>query len=518
MPARLLFLTLLCGALATLSAAAAEPGYAEKGPETCIGCHDFGDSSPVHPLLQGAHGASDQDGTPMAERGCEECHGPSAGHSRAPTQVAPGVSFGPRWTTTVAQQNAQCLACHGDDAARHWEGAHHQQQELACVTCHDIHTTRDTVLQPPGQAEVCTLCHKEQKSGIHGLSERVSFNPACSTCHSPHDHKSPREVMLDNRSEGCASCHNLVEMANDPAVSAKATSYHKVMAQPDKTCLGCHVGIAHVAAEGVAPLITEASSSRTATLFYPGQSDSEWLLSEHPGSQPLRHGSSCQQCHRGDEAAMGAALADGEFAPATRDLKVRFAAEADDLLVTIAWNGTSTAQDLALMWGDDGNDELARAGCFAACHSDMPGMTRDRGQQLDKYLLASRLQERQIGRAPVVRDDAALDALREAGNFAELWRITLQDPVTVESGVLLAGIDWHQDSLVEGSARFDNGRWQVTLRRPLQSMPGGLSFAPGRELTLGIALHGADNPGGKHWISLPLTFATDGINTDFKVD
>ncbi|MDO8862163.1 cytochrome c3 family protein [Haliea sp. E1-2-M8] len=518
MPARLLFLTLMFGALATLSAAAAEPGYAEKGAETCIGCHDFGDSSPVHPLLQGAHGASDHEGTPMAERGCEECHGPSAAHSRAPTQVPPAVSFGPRWTTTVARQDGQCLACHGDDTARHWEGAHHQQQELACVTCHDIHTIRDSVLQPPGQAEVCTLCHKEQKSGIHGLSEKVHFNPACSSCHSPHDSKSPHGVMLDNRSEGCASCHNLVDMAADPAVSAKATSYHKVMAQTDKTCLGCHVGIAHVAAAGVAPLIAEASSSRKVTLFYPGQSDSEWLLSEHPGSQPLRQGSSCQQCHRGDEAAMGAALANDDFAPATRDINVRVGSDAGNLVLTIDWSGAGTEQDLAVMWGDDGNDELARAGCFAACHSDMPGMTRDRGQQLDKYLLASRLQERQIGRPPVVRDEAALTTLREAGNFAELWRVKLQDPVTVESGVLLAGIDWHQDSLVEGTARFNNGRWQVTLRRPLKPLPGGLAFAPGREMTLGIALHGADNPGGKHWISLPLTFATDGINTDFKVD
>lgn len=518
MPARLLFLTLMFGALASLSAAAADPGYADKGPESCIGCHDFGDSSPVHPLLQGAHGASDRDGTPMAERGCEECHGPSAAHVRAPTQVAPGVSFGPRWIATIAEQDAQCLACHGDDTARHWEDSHHQQQELACVTCHDIHTNRDAVLKPPGQTEVCTLCHKEQKSGIHGLTERAHFNPACSTCHSPHDGKSPHGVMLDNRSEGCASCHKLADMAADPAVSAKATSYHKVMAQTDKTCLGCHVGIAHEDAAGVAPLITEASSSRTVTLFYPGQSDSEWLLSEHPGSQPLRQGRSCQQCHRGDESAMGTALANGEFAPATRDINVSFGTDASNLVLNISWNGTAAEQDLALMWGDSGNDELARAGCFAACHSDMPGMTRDRGQQLDKYLLASRLQERRIGRPPLVRDEAELAALREAGNFAELWRVTLQEPIGVESGALLAGIDWHPESLVKSTARFRDGRWQVTLRRPLKSLPGGLSFAPGRELTLGIALHGADNPGGKHWISLPMTFATDGINTDFKAD
>ncbi|MEQ9465048.1 MAG: cytochrome c3 family protein [Haliea sp.] len=517
MPARLLILILL-GALNSPDALATEREYAAQGPQTCIGCHDFGEASPVHPLLQGAHGASDHAGTPMAERGCEECHGPSAAHSRAPTQVAPGVSFGPRWITTAAEQDAQCVACHGDDVARHWQGAHHQQQELSCVTCHDIHSARDQVLKPPGQAEVCTLCHKEQKSGIHGLSERAHFNPACSSCHSPHDDQGPHGPMLANRSEGCASCHNLVSMASDPAVSSKANSYHKVMAKADRTCLDCHVGIAHVTAQGVAPLITEASNTREVTLFYPGQSDSEWLLSEHPGSQPLRQGSSCQQCHRGEETAMGSALAAGGFAPASRDIRVRFSADAGSLVVDIDWSGTVEEQDLALMWGDSGNDELARAGCFAACHSDMPGMTRDRGQQLDKYLLASRLQQRQIGRPPIVRDASELAALREQGNFGELWRIKLQDPAEVQSGVLLAGIEWHPAALVQGTARHRNGRWRVTLRRPLQPAAEGLSFAPGRELTLGIALHGPDNPGGKHWISLPLTFATDGINTDFRVN
>ncbi len=517
MPARFLFL-ILASALGIPAALATEPDYAAQGAQACIGCHDFGETSPVHPLLQSAHGASDREGTPMAERGCEECHGPSAAHARAPTQTAPGVSYGPRWTATTAEQDGQCLGCHGDDVGRHWEDAHHQKQELSCVTCHDIHSTRDKVLKPPGQSEVCTLCHKEQKSGIHGLSERAHFNPACSSCHSPHDGQGPHGVMLANRSEGCASCHNLVSMAADPAVSAKATSYHKVMANTDRSCLDCHVGIAHVTAKGVAPLISEASSSRKVTLFYPGQSDSEWLLSEHPGSQPLRQGSSCQQCHRGEETAMGTALADGAFAPAIRDLQVSFGTSAGSLVVDIQWSGTAEEQGLALLWGDDGNEELARAGCFAACHSDMPGMTRDRGQQLDKYLLASRLQERQIGRPAIVRDAAGLAALREQGNFGELWQIKLQQPAEVQTGVLLAGIDWHPTALVQGTARHQDGRWRVTLRRPLKPEAGGLSFALGRELTLGIALHGVDNPGGKHWISLPLTFATDGINTDFRVN
>ncbi|WP_162300070.1 cytochrome c3 family protein [Kineobactrum sediminis] len=510
---------LLALALIILSgsqAHASESGYA--GMDTCRSCHQFGDDSPVHTLLESAHGNADNPDTPVAQRGCEECHGPSADHTRSPTQVAPAISFGPRWSATVESQNDQCLACHGDNTASHWDNAHHKQQGLACATCHDIHTTADTVLSADSQAEVCTGCHKAQESGIHGLASLADSNPPCTSCHNPHNSRTPHSIMVDNRSRGCATCHNLVAMASDPQVSARATSYHKVMVQDDKTCVSCHVGIAHVSAAGVPPLIPQAQQSSSVTLFYPGQSDSEWLLSEHAGSQSLRQDRSCQQCHRGDEEEMGASLATGKLKPATRDVEIGFQRSGQELLVTLSWRGSLQDRDIALMWGDDRNEAFRQAGCFAACHDDMPGMTRDRGQQLDKYLLVSRLQDRQIGRPAIIRDEAALAELKATGKFAEVWRVNLEDTATVETGTLLAGIDWHEDSLVAAEAQFADGRWSVTLLRPLDTRPKGLHFGRGQKLTVGIALHGVDNPGAGHWVSLPMTFAIDGINTDFKAD
>lgn len=496
----------------------AEQDYAAEGADRCIDCHDFGDDSPVHPLLAGPHGDAGSEGTPMSGRGCEACHGPSGEHSRSPTQIAPGVSFGPRWSASVAAQNAACVDCHGDDAAGEWQGAHHQRENLSCTTCHDVHTTTDSVLGRMAQTETCTLCHKPQKAGIHGLTAHLDDNPACSSCHAPHDSSGPRAAMLENRSQGCASCHDLVAMADDPGVSAKATSYHKVMAQKDRTCIACHVGVAHDNAAGAAQRVAGARRTGEVTLFFPGRSDSEWLRSQHPGSQPLRQGISCQQCHRGDEAAMGASLADADIDPVTRDVAVAFRREADVLVVELRWAGSPEDRDIALMWGDGGNEVLASAGCFAACHDDMPGMSRDRGQQLDKYLMVSRAQERRIGRPPIVLDNAELASLRSARKHAELWRVTLGQPVRIETGSLLAGIDWHDESLVAGTASFENGRWRVTLRRQLSSLPGGVAFETGREMTLGVALHGRNNIGGRHWVSLPMTFATDGVDTDFRAE
>jgi DmsE family decaheme c-type cytochrome len=516
---RWLYGLVLCGALALAGGSlAAEPGFAGDGGKQCLSCHDFGPESPVQPMLKSPHGDRGDPRSPMAERGCEACHGPSAAHARAPTQVSPGVSFGPRWTASTADQDGQCLACHGESVAAHWDSAPHHRKDLTCVTCHDIHKLPDQVLQAGTQAEVCTICHKVQREGIHGLAKLRQNNPDCTTCHSPHDAQPVVATALENRSEGCRHCHNLPKMAQSSRVSDKAKSYHKVMVREDRSCLDCHQGIAHGPANAVPPSVPEAADSRTVTLFYPGQSNSEWLLSMHPGSQPLRHGASCQQCHRGDEAKMGADLA-GDFSPSVRQVRVSVAREDQTLLVRLAWDGPPDDADIALLWGDAHTPTIQRAGCFAACHSDMPGMSRDRGQDTGKYLLASRQQEQAIGRPALLKDDAALKALVDAGQFGELWRVKLDHgQAQVQSAILLARPDWQASSAVEGSASYRDGRWSVTLRRPLAAGPGRKAFAADETYTFGIALHGKDNPGGRHWVSLPMTLGFQGDDTDFKAE
>ncbi|MEH6584062.1 MAG: cytochrome c3 family protein [Halioglobus sp.] len=500
------------------STALAEPAYAEGGASKCLSCHDFSSDSPVHAMLAGAHGNSDDDKSPMGQRGCEDCHGPSASHSKSPTQVAPAVSFGPRWSATIAAQDKQCLSCHEENVAQHWQDALHMVNDLTCVSCHDIHQDRDKVLFADSQTEVCTVCHKPQKTGIHGLQEHKGENPACTSCHNPHDDQSALGAMLDNRSEGCRSCHDLVAMSTAETVTEKAKSYHKVMAQQDRTCLDCHQSIAHNTAAGVAPLINEAVKQRTVTLFYPGQSDSEWLLTEHPGSQPLRQGSNCQQCHRGEEADMASALNEGD-SPELRALRMSFDSDGSNLLLTLSWEGPRDDADIALMWGDNDSDAFRRGGCFAACHSDMPGMSKDRGQQVEKYLLASRAQQQRIGQPAIIKDDAALKDMLAAGNFVEMWRIQLSgDKAKVETAALLSGLSWQESQVLKASSQYADGRWTVSLQRPLITGDGHKNFVAQEKYTLGVALHGANNAGGKHWVSLPLTLSLDSNDTDFTTE
>lgn len=506
----------LIACLAACLFALALPASAEDGasPQACLECHDYGEDSPVHKVLQGAHGL---DAESTAGRGCLACHGDSEAHVRAPRRNPPEVSFGPRWTGTSDDQDSACLACHEDNTARNWQHALHMHNNLTCVTCHDIHTAEDRVQVESTQAGVCETCHKVQKQGVHGMERRKKRNPPCSTCHNPHDHEDAQAKMLSNRSEGCLYCHDLGRMAQSERVSARAKSYHKVMTNPERTCVDCHDGIAHAPADSAPPMHPVPAASRSVTLFYPGMADSDWLLHQHPGSQPLRQGANCQQCHRGEEASMGESLQDGSVTPASRELSVSVAKPGDTLQVSVSWEGPADDATLSLMWGDHSLDGYARGGCFAACHSDMPGMSADRRQVSDKYLAVSRQQLQQVGRPAIVLDAASLDQLVAEGKLAEIWRLDLSSG-ELESARLLADTQWGDTKLIQVNMQYSQGRWTVVLTRKLDDTETGLSFRPGERFTFGVALHGAGLKGAKHWVSLPMTLSFGGNDTDFTAE
>jgi predicted CXXCH cytochrome family protein len=434
----------------------------------------------------------------MAGRlGCADCHGTSANHAAAPRQVSPDVSFGPRWTASPAAQDAKCLACHEQGIARNWQHSLHMLNNLTCVTCHDLLTWNDRVLLQEEQANVCTTCHKAQKQGIHGMQDIVQHNPPCSGCHNPHDHESAETEMLDNDSAGCRVCHDLRSMEAVYGPSGTVDSYHLSMPQADRTCLECHQGIAHAAPDSVTAMEPQALSTKQVTLFYPGAANSDWLRRAHPGSQAMRQGRSCQQCHRGEEATMGKAQADGRK-PAFRDIQIAFSLEGDRLRIALEWQGPEDESSLSLMWGGHENKAFRDGGCFAACHSDMPGMTQDRGQ------LAS------------LEDSSTLGEMMAGGEFAEVWRIRLQSP-SAEQRLVVTGSRWEPADDISIDKHYSNGRWHLVIRRKLQNAENWMGFSKGDKYTFGIALAGASAPGSSHWVSLPMSFSFDGDETDFKV-
>lgn len=512
------FLLLVAGLLlsANIVHAQANAVTAADNSAICLDCHDFGPESPVHAVLAGSHGLSGDEEAMAGRRGCLDCHGTSTEHANTPEQVAPEVSFGPRWGATPAAQDAKCLACHEENTARNWRHALHMLNNLTCVTCHDVHSWQDKVLVQEQQAEVCTVCHKSQKQGVHGISDLLPDNPPCSGCHNPHDHESAETRMLDNGSAGCLACHDPFGMPSLYSASEKANNYHKIARQPDRTCLDCHQGIAHAPADSVTAMVPEPLSSRPINLFYPGSADSDWLLLDHPGSQPLRQGRNCQQCHRGEEARMGEVQANGAVAP-SREIQVAFTSNTNELIVSLTWQGPPDDKSIALMWGDGGSEAFRRGGCFAACHADLPGMRRDSGAKTEKYLWASRTDRPLTGMTAPAKNASELGQLMSAGGFVTLWKLELGTG-KLEVATLLEGLDWLPSNLIQIKESYMDGSWAVELRAPLNNTSINKPFSRDGKYTFGVALSGAGNPGGEHWVSLPMTFSFAGDETDFKVE
>lgn len=489
----------------------------DAGTQQCLSCHDYSDHSPVKPLQDSPHWQKNNTAAPRNKGGCEACHGDSGEHVQRPIQQAPEVSYGPRWNSGVESQTAQCQTCHVDNAGQHWEGGAHQQENLTCNSCHSGHAAEDKAIAAGSQQAVCTVCHKPQKDGMHDLEAHKGDDPACSQCHNPHSNSRASLTMLDNRSAGCVHCHNLVAMSKAPGANPKAVSYHKTMTQRGRLCVDCHQGIAHASTQGVAPVVAQGVGKKTVSVFAPGQSDSEWLLSRHPGAQSLRQGRDCEQCHQGEEAQMGESLSPrGQVA--SRNIDVSFRIGDESLRMKLQWQGPADDQLVAVMWGNDGNEAFRRGGCWATCHSDMPGMTQDRGQAQAKYLSVARAQQQRIGQPALLKSATEIEALRQKGAFVEMWqaRLASEDKGEVRAATILGGLQWKDNSELTGKVEFSKGRWTVTLTRPLKGGPGDAkSFLPGKHYTFGIALQGAGQEAGAHWVTLPMTFSLDDRETDF---
>ena len=94
-----------------------------------------------------AHSAVADPRTPT----CVTCHGPSPTHANKPAELkdrpAPDRVFGKKSKTPVADLNGACLTCHQKDAKRAlWGGSQHETADLACSSCHKIHTNQDKAL------------------------------------------------------------------------------------------------------------------------------------------------------------------------------------------------------------------------------------------------------------------------------------------------------------------------------------------------------------------------------------
>ena len=280
-------------------------------------------------------------------------------------------------------------------------------------------------------------------------------------------------------------------------------------------------------------------ATKEMVLFYPGQASFEWTLtqSDHSGAKKFREGKNCSECHRGEEAKIGALIASGkklEPAPAAGrqgsiPASVQFAHDDENLYVRVTWPDTPAAAGPKMdpdfevkvtMMFDDGSVPAAkRAGCWATCHDDAIGMaSAQAGKDLTKYLARSRTKVQRSGGGENYKSAADLDALKADGTFMELWQARLNKgaaPVAAD-GYILEKRHMNQQPLVHAEANFAGGKWTVVLSRKLKAgQAGHKDIVPGKTYTFGLAIHDGYTEHRFHHVSLDNTLVLDQGNADF---
>ncbi len=204
---------LACPAMATRADEAGQPpkDLVLKGDARCTSCHEETDSPNVLRIGKSRHGTRADARTPT----CTNCHGQSDAHEKeanagARKPAKPDVTFKKGSLTPVALRNEACMDCHQTDAERmHWKGSAHEGRDVACASCHQVHTDHDAVRDKRTQPEVCFACHKDQRANANKPSHHpvAEGRMTCSDCHNPHGTLGEKLLAKDTVNDTCYQCH-----------------------------------------------------------------------------------------------------------------------------------------------------------------------------------------------------------------------------------------------------------------------------------------------------------------------
>jgi DmsE family decaheme c-type cytochrome len=189
-------------ALAFAAAARAQTPGAYVGEATCLTCHDSQNyKGTAHALTTNAR-------TPAATHGCESCHGPGKAHVDGGGDKAKIASFR---NLTPQQASERCTSCHNRGTHALWSGSQHDNRNVGCVSCHNVHqASGPRLLKAKTEAATCASCHKNIVNKTYRLNHMPVREEAmsCSACHNVHGSQNVRLLKTGTTvDESCASCH-----------------------------------------------------------------------------------------------------------------------------------------------------------------------------------------------------------------------------------------------------------------------------------------------------------------------
>jgi DmsE family decaheme c-type cytochrome len=272
---------LILASLLAAPAAAQQPrkDMVLNGDAQCTRCHNEGDEYPVLAIGKTKHGTMADARTPT----CTSCHGESNLHVNRPPDAKerpkPDRSFGAHSKTPMAERSGACLTCHQSAKRMDWQMSAHATRDVACSSCHKIHTGRDPVRDKFAQSDTCYTCHKEQRAQMarpvhHPVPEGTM---ACSSCHNVHG-GTPKQLVRDSVVETCFTCHMEKRgpfVHNHPPVQEDCTICHNphgttisnlLKARSPYLCQECHSHTSHPSQAGGLPTGRATSNSLLGTV------------------------------------------------------------------------------------------------------------------------------------------------------------------------------------------------------------------------------------------------------------
>jgi cytochrome c-type protein NapC len=287
--------------------------------------------------------------------------------------------------------------------------------------------------------------------------------------------------------------------------------------------------LASFAAAAAAPNWTQVPA-KTITLFTPGQTSLEWIMTpgDHKGADRFRTGKDCISCHIGQERALGAVTASGKKyeltpikgKPGTLDAKLQFAHDAQNLYVRVEFSDAGqpdakmdkAAAKVAMMLDGGGTPEAARAGCWAMCHDDSTAMPSARGASRTMYLGKTRAQMTRQGGGDGLKPAGELSKLKAGGYGLEYWEASLGTAPVATNGVIF---DKRQETrpVVTAEASHKGAIWTVVLSRKLSA--GTVTVTPGKKYAVAFAIDAGHTAKRFHYVSFERSLVLDQGSADF---
>jgi len=303
------------GASLTLAAEPAKPTEAAKdlvlkGDAKCTGCHDESDEAKptmleLHPSVlsigKTRHGTQADGRTPT----CTDCHGESEKHRTfrgSGDQPLTDRDFRKGTKTSAEDRNGACLTCHQGGNRIGWQMSAHSNQDVACTSCHQVHTQHDKVREKVTETEVCFTCHKEQRAQINKPSHHpvVEGKMSCSSCHNVHG-DNPKQLVKASTNETCFTCHMEKRgpfVHNHEPVSEDCSICHQphgttadslLKARVPVLCQECHSQDSH---PGQAMVLPNSNTSSTALLGTVGRGCLNCHTNIHGGNSTVNSATS----------------------------------------------------------------------------------------------------------------------------------------------------------------------------------------------------------------------------------